>query len=259
MMLAAQRHTLILQEVQQRRAARISELADALDVSEMTVRRDIEVLAEQGLIYKVHGGATAIDQKSTVVEPPFQSKSLREQIAKDAIAARAAQEIRPGDSIALMGGSSVFAVAKLAARIPRLTIVTNSLPVSDLFNREGLADQTVILAGGLRTPTDSFVGAIAVDAFKSLNLDLVFMGTHGMDINGGYSSPNLLEAETNRAVRERARRLIMLADHTKWGEVGFSTFANLSDADLLVTDDLLPAEAIEALQRHVSEVAVVST
>lgn len=258
-MLAAQRHTLILQEVQQRRAARISELAEVLEVSEMTVRRDIEVLAEQGLLDKVHGGATAVHQASTVIEPPFKSKSLREQIAKDAIAARAAQEIHPGDSIALMGGSSVFAVAKLAARIPRLTIVTNSLPVSDLFTREGLPDQTVILAGGLRTPTDSFVGAIAVDAFKSLNLDLVFMGTHGMDVSGGYSSPNLLEAETNRAVREKARRLIMLADHTKWGEVGFSTFAELSDADLLITDNLLPTEAIEILKRHVAEVEVVST
>jgi DeoR/GlpR family transcriptional regulator of sugar metabolism len=258
-MLAAQRHSLILQEIQQRNAARISELAETLDVSEMTVRRDIEVLAEQGLIDKVHGGATAIAQKSTVVEPPFQSKSLREQIAKDAIASRAAREIHPGDSIALMGGSSVFAVAKLAAKIPRLTIVTNSLPVSDLLNRDGLSDQTVILAGGLRTPTDSFVGAIAVDAFRSLNLDLVFMGTHGMDINGGYSSPNLLEAETNRAVRQKARRLIMLADHTKWGEVGFSTFANLSDADLLITDDGISAEALDTLRAHVSEVAVVKT
>ena len=258
-MLAAQRHSLILEEVQQRRAARISELAETLDVSEMTVRRDIEVLAEQGLLEKVHGGATAVSPQSTVIEPPFQSKSLREQLAKDAIATRAAREINPGDSIALMGGSSVFAVAKLAVRIPRLTIVTNSLPVSDLFNRDGLPDQTVILAGGLRTPTDSFVGAIAVDAFKSLNLDLVFMGTHGMDIDGGYSSPNLLEAETNRAVREKSRRLVMLADHTKWGEVGFSTFAQLSDADLLITDDLLPKEAIDTLRRHVAEVAVVST
>lgn len=258
-MLAAQRHTLILQEVKQRNAARISELASVLEVSEMTVRRDIEVLAEQGLLEKVHGGATAVLESGMVIEPPFQSKSLREQIAKDAIASRAAQEIRPGDSIALMGGSSVFAVAKFAAKIPRLTIVTNSLPVSDLLNREGLSDQTVILAGGLRTPTDSFVGAIAVDAFSSLNLDLVFMGTHGMDIKGGYSSPNILEAETNRAVREKARKLVLLADHTKWGEVGFSTFAQLEDADLLITDDGLDDEAIRLLKSRVNEVAVVAT
>jgi DeoR/GlpR family transcriptional regulator of sugar metabolism len=256
-MLAAQRHSLILQEVSLRNAARIADLAEMLEVSEMTVRRDIETLADQGQLEKVHGGATAIVEKSMVTEPPFKSKSLREQIAKDAIAARAAQEIHPGDSIALMGGSTVFAVAKLAAKIPKLTIVTNSLPVSDFLNREGLPDQTVILAGGLRTPTDSFVGAIAIDAFKSLNLDLVFMGTHGMDIKGGYSSPNLLEAETNRAVRDKARKLVMLADHTKWGEVGFSTFARLEDADMVVTDEGLAPEALAQLKEHVSEVVVV--
>lgn len=257
-MLAAQRHNRILQEVRQRHGARISELAEVLDVSEMTVRRDIETLAEQGLLDKVHGGATVTDHKSLVLEPPFQSKSLREQLAKDAIAARAAKEIHPGDSIALMGGSSVFSVAKFACKVPNLTIVTNSLPVSDLFNREGLASQTVILAGGLRTPTDSFVGAIAIDAFKGLNLDVVFMGTHGMDIKGGFSSPNLLEAETNRAVRKKSRRLIILADHTKWGDVGFSTFAELSDADLLITDDQLDPQAISDLKAHVGEVAVVA-
>ena len=258
-MLAAQRHSLILQEVGRQGAARISELAASLSVSEMTVRRDIDVLAEQGLLDKVHGGATAIIESSSVIEPPFKAKSLREQVLKNAIASKAAQLVKPGASIALMGGSTVFMMAQHLTNIPRLTIVTNSLPVSDLFNREGLADQTVILAGGLRTPTDSFVGAIAVDAFKSLNLDLVFMGTHGMDINGGYSSPNLLEAETNRAVRQKARRLVMLADHTKWGEVGFSTFAKLSDADLLITDEGLPADALNTLKAHVAEVAVVAT
>jgi len=258
-MLAAQRHSVILQEVAKRSAARISELAEVLSVSEMTIRRDIEVLAEQGLIDKVHGGATAIMEKNMVTEPPFQSKSLREQLAKDAIAARAADEIRPGDSIALMGGSTVFALARFVAKIPRLTIVTNSLPVSDLLNREGLSDQTVILAGGLRTPTDSFVGAIAIDAFKSLNLDIAFMGTHGMDIKGGYSSPNILEAETNRAVREKARKVVILADHTKWGEVGFSTFAELGDADLLITDEGLSVDALNELRARIPEVTVAST
>jgi DeoR/GlpR family transcriptional regulator of sugar metabolism len=258
-MLAAQRQSLILQEITQRSGARISELAEILQVSEMTVRRDIELLAEQGLLEKVHGGATAVASKITAVEPPFQSKSLREQLAKDAIAARAALEITPGSSIALMGGSTVFAVAKLAVTIPGLTIVTNSLPVSDLFSREGQLNQTVVLTGGLRTPTDSFVGEITVQAFSSLNLDLLFMGTHGMDVTGGFSTPNLHEADTNRAVIAKARRLIMLADHTKWGEVGFSTFAKLEDADLLVTDSGITKDAAKILNNSVGELAIVET
>lgn len=255
-MLAAQRHGLILQELSERSAARISELAETLSVSEMTIRRDIELLAEQGLLDKVHGGATSIAQKTTAIEPPFKSKSLREQLAKEAIAARAAAEITPGSSIALMGGSTVFAVAKLAVAIPGLTVVTNSLPVSDLFAREGQAGQTVVLAGGLRTPTDSFVGEITVSAFSSLNLDLLFMGTHGMDIAGGFSTPNLQESETNRAVITKARKLIVLADHTKWEEVGFSTFATLSEANMLITDSGLAREAMTTLENLVGELIV---
>jgi DeoR/GlpR family transcriptional regulator of sugar metabolism len=256
-MLAAQRHSLILQEINQRTAARISELAETLKVSEMTIRRDIELLADQGLLEKVHGGATAIANKSMVIEPPFQSKSLREQLSKDAIAARAALEIKPGSAIGLMGGSTVFSVAKLAVTIPGITILTNSLPVSDLFSREGKLNQTVVLAGGIRTPTDSFVGDITVSAFASMNLDIVFMGTHGMDPDGGFSTPNLFESETNRAVIAKSRRLAIVADHTKWGEVGFSTFASLEQADLLVTDSGLSASAQTTLRRAVKDLAVV--
>lgn len=258
-MLAAQRQGLILQEISRRTAARISELADILQVSEMTVRRDIEVLAERGLLEKVHGGATAIFGKLNALEPPFQSKTLREELSKDAIAARAALEISPGASIGLMGGSTVFAVAKLAVTMPGLTIVTNSLPVSDLFNREGQRGQTVILAGGIRTPTDSFVGDITVSAFQTLNLEVVFMGAHGMDPKGGFTTPNVHESETNRAVIAKTRKFVVVADQTKWGEVGFSTFAGLHEADLLVTNTGLSRSALRELRASVKELAVVET
>lgn len=257
-MLAAERHAFILDELAKRGVVRIGHVADQLSVSEMTVRRDLEQLEELGLVNKVHGGATVKSDTSLVTEPPFHTKSLREQTIKDRIAAVAAELVQPASSVALMGGSSVFALAKLLVRVPRLTVVTNSLPVSDLFQREGRADQTVILAGGLRTPTDSFVGEITVSIFDRLNIDQVFMGTHGMDLRGGFSSPNLLEAETNRAVQSRAKRLIVLADHTKWGEVAFSSFARLQDADLLITDDGLSPEGITQLQTSIRDVRIVA-
>lgn len=257
-MLAAQRQTMILEYVGKLGAARISELADSLDVSEMTVRRDIDTLAEQGLVDKVHGGATAILEHSPATEPPFKSKSLREQVTKDAIAAKAAELVQPGAAIAMMGGSSVFAMSRHIKDIPRLTVVTNSLPVSDYLHSEGRSDQTVILAGGMRTPTDSLVGEIAIQTFDKVNVDIVFMGTHGMDVRGGYSSPNLFESETNLAIRSRAKRLVVLADHTKWGQVGSSTFAKLSDADVLITDSGLEAEALAELKQHVNQVLLAS-
>jgi DeoR/GlpR family transcriptional regulator of sugar metabolism len=109
----------------------------------------------------------------------------------------------------------------------------------------------------MRTPTDSFVGEITVSVFDRLNVDIAFVGTHGMDQKGGFSSPNILEAETNRAVRERAKSVVVLADHTKWGSVGFATFANLSDANVVITDDGLAPDAIDILNRKVDEVLVV--
>jgi DeoR/GlpR family transcriptional regulator of sugar metabolism len=258
-MLAPQRQGLILQEVAKLGAARISELAESLEVSEMTVRRDIDALAEQGLVDKVHGGAIAILETSNVTEPPFKAKSLREQVSKDAIAAKASDLVHPGASIALMGGSTVFAMAKHISNVPRLTIVTNSLPVSDFLHREGRSDQTVILTGGMRTPTDSFVGEVSIAAFQKLNIDIAFIGTHGMDLRGGFSSPNLYEAETNRSIRQRAKSVVVLADHTKWEQVGFSTFAELSEVDVLITDDSLCDEAVSILREHVVEVSVVNS
>lgn len=257
-MLATERHSFILDELTQRGVVRIAALAEALDVSVMTVRRDIEMLAEQGLVNKVHGGATVKTETITVNEPPFRTKSLRELDSKIAMARNAATLVTPGASLALMGGSTVYALAKRLINVPRLTIVTNSLPISDLFHREGRSDSTVILAGGLRTPTDSFVGELTVSIFNRLNIDIAFMGAHGFDLRGGFSSPNILESETNRAVRAHAKKLVVIADHTKWGEVAFSTFAQIKDADVLITDTGLDDEALQKLSELVDDVRAVS-
>ena len=256
-MLAAQRKARILEEVSLSGAKRITDLAESLGVSEVTIRRDVEQLANQGLVDKVHGGVTANSLSSTV-EPPFSFNSMREQAAKDAMAQVASSMVKPGMAIALMGGSSVYALAKRLRDVPSLTIVTNSVPVSDLFAQSPRADQTVVLTGGVRTPTDSLVGNIASEVFSRFNLDIVFMGTHGMDSEFGFSSPNLVEAETNREVIRRAAKFVVLADHTKWGVRGFTSFANFESADLVITTEGLSKSALETLRSAVAEVRVAS-
>lgn len=257
-MLAAQRKARILEEVSLSGAKRITDLADSLGVSEVTIRRDVEQLASQGLVDKVHGGVTANSLSSTV-EPPFSFNSMKEQAAKDAMAAEAAKLVRPGQAIALMGGSSVYALAKRLREIPSLTIVTNSVPISDLFAQNPRADQTVVLTGGVRTPTDSLVGNIASEVFSRFNLDMVFMGTHGMDSEFGFSSPNLVEAETNREVIRRAAKFVVLADHTKWGVRGFTSFANFESADIVITTEGLSKSALETLRANVADVRVANS
>lgn len=253
-MLAAQRQSLILSQIAELGAARITELAETLDVSEMTVRRDIDLLAEQGLLDKVHGGAVGISEQSKPSEPPFKATSLREQIAKDSIAAKAAELIKPGDAIALMGGSTVFAMAKYVAKIPDISVITNSLPVSDYLHQHESLGQTVLLTGGSRTPTDSLVGDLTIQAFENVNPSFVFMGAYGMDPDAGFSSPNIAESETNRAIRERAQQVVVLADHTKWQQRSFSTFAQLSEVDVLITDDLIDSKSVKLLREKINTV-----
>jgi DeoR/GlpR family transcriptional regulator of sugar metabolism len=253
--LAAQRKARILEEVAIAGAIRIADLAEKLQVSEVTIRRDVEALAAQGMVDKVHGGVTSNSLSSTL-EPTFDSTSQKEQAAKDAIAKLAYELVRPGMAIALMGGSSVYALAKLLKDSPSITIVTNSVPVSDLFAQNPRADQTVVLTGGVRTPTDSLVGNITAEVFSRFNLDLVFMGTRGMDSEFGFSSPNLVESETNREVLRRSQKAVVLADHTKWGVRGFSSFASFEQADVVITDSKLPKAALNQLNEQVKDVRV---
>jgi DeoR/GlpR family transcriptional regulator of sugar metabolism len=253
--LAAQRKKRILEAVGSDGATRISDLATAMDVSEVTIRRDVEALAEQGLVDKVHGGVTTSSLSSTI-EPPFSINSKKEQQAKDAMADVALSMIRAGQAIALLGGSSVYALAKKLTEVSPLTIVTNSVPISDLFAQNPKAGQIVVLAGGVRTPTDSLVGNITAEIFSRFNLDIVFMGTHGIDSEFGFSSPNLVESETNREVMRHAALKVIMADHTKWGIRGFSSFANFEAADVLITSQGLDTKALEILNSRMREVRV---
>jgi DeoR/GlpR family transcriptional regulator of sugar metabolism len=124
------------------------------------------------------------------------------------------------------------------------------------MRHSGRTDPNVVLTGGLRTPSDALVGPVADAAIRSLHVDLLFMGVHGMDELKGFTTPNLMEAETNRAFVASARRLVVVADHTKWGVVGLTTMASLRDADVLVTDDRLRPDARALLSELVRELVL---
>ena len=132
-------------------------------------------------------------------------------------------------------------------------VYREALRIADEFT-VGDARRTVILTGGIRTPSDALVGPVAVQALGQLHCDLVFMGVHGMDTGAGFTTPNLMEAETNRALVRSTRRLAVVADHSKWGRVGLSTIADLSAAHTLVTDDRLPAGARADLAARIDQV-----
>ncbi|MEV4973819.1 DeoR/GlpR family DNA-binding transcription regulator [Streptomyces scopuliridis] len=264
-LLAEQRRALILDEVRRRGGVRVNELTRRLSVSDMTVRRDLDALSRQGVIEKVHGGAVPVVEASTH-EPGFEAKSALELTAKEDIARAAAAMAVPGSSIALSGGTTTFALAHHLLDVPDLTVVTNSTRVADVFHtgqraaggaggqRPGAA--MVVLTGGVRTPSDSLVGPVADQAIRSLHFDVLFLGVHGISAEAGLSTPNLGEAETNRHFVRSARRVVVVADHTKWGTVGLSSFATLDQVDTLVTDSGLSAAAREEIAEYLPGLVV---
>ena len=256
-MLAAQRRSLILAELSRGGTVRVTDLVDLLGVSDMTVRRDLVALHREGLLEKVHGGALAVAEPSSS-EPGFAAKSVQRLREKEAIAARAAGFVHAGMAIAVSAGTTTHALTEHLTRIPNLTVVTNSVWVADVLHRNGDSTTAVLLTGGLRTPSDALVGPVAVSSLRSLHVDAFFMGVHGMDVRAGFSTPNLLESETNRAMIERSRRLIVCADSSKWGVVGFSSMASLSEASVLITDSGLSAQASGILSDHVDELVLVN-
>jgi DeoR/GlpR family transcriptional regulator of sugar metabolism len=253
--LAGQRQQLIVDEVRRRGAVRVSELTELLGVSDMTVRRDLDVLAAAGLLEKVHGGATAPGRPSAH-EPGFEAKSHRQLEEKEAIARAAAELVEPGRAIGLTAGTTTWRLAHHLLDVPDLTVVTNSIRVADVLDREPRPDRTVVLTGGVRTPSDALVGPVAVTTLRSLHIDVLFLGVHGMAEDAGFTTPNLLEAETNQAFVASAERCVVVADHTKWGVRGLSRIARLADADVVVTDGGVRGEARSALEEHVGRVVV---
>ncbi|MCP4307491.1 MAG: DeoR/GlpR transcriptional regulator [bacterium] len=251
-MLPRQRQTAILDKIRQSGGVKVADLVDELEVSDMTIRRDLDVLEQAGRVIKVHGGATAVHHHASY-EPGFDAKSTMQRAEKAAIADAALALVQPGTAIGLSAGTTTHTLAHRLVEIPSLTVVTNSVSVADVFHRTGNTDQTVLLTGGRRTPSDALVGPFAVASLRTVHLDQVFLGVHGLDATAGLTTLNILEAETNRALIDSGRRLVVVADHTKWGAVGMSSIARLDEVDTVVTDGHLDESAREILEDRVGE------
>lgn len=253
-MLAQQRRNLILMELRRLGAVRVGALTERLGVSEMTIRRDLELLSGEGLATKVHGGAVLPNQAT--YEPGFEIKSQLAEAAKLAIARQAVSMIHPGAAIALSAGTTTWAMASMIADLADVTVITNSPTVADAITRHNTG-MTVILTGGVRTPSAALVGPIADRAIVGLHVDQLFLGVHGVDPNAGFTTPNLAEAETNQALIASAAEVVVVADSTKWGVVGLADIAPLSVAGTMITDIAMPKEAVTRLRESIDSVVLV--
>ncbi|MDR2454518.1 MAG: DeoR/GlpR family DNA-binding transcription regulator [Bifidobacteriaceae bacterium] len=262
-MLAEQRQSLILEQLRAQGAVRVSRLAADLAASEMTVRRDIDQLAAQGLCRKVHGGACL--PAGAAQEPGFAAKAAANQAAKQAIGRAAAKLVQSGQAVGISAGTTSYWVAVELARRPardRITVVTNSVPAAAALAEAAAADPAdpaprpatgpvqVIMTGGTLTPSRALVGPLADLALGRLSLDWLFLGVHGLDVEAGLTTPNVAEAATNRALMAAAQTTVVTADCSKWGIAALAQIAPLDQVARLVTDAAPPPEAAQALQRR---------
>jgi DeoR/GlpR family transcriptional regulator of sugar metabolism len=252
--LAAERRRAILNSLESGGAVRVADLAAELSVSEMTVRRDLDALDAQELLRKVHGGAVSRQLRGD--EPKASEKARQHRTEKAAIGRAAATLVEDGMTIAIGAGTTTTELAHALRGRSSITVITNALSVfAALTDAEG--GPVAYLSGGARTPSDALVGPIADTAIASFRVDATFLGVHGFDEQAGLTSPNVAEAQTNRTLIEISARLMVLADHTKYGEIGTNVFARLDQVDTLLTDDGLVESGRSALRHRVGELMIV--
>jgi DeoR/GlpR family transcriptional regulator of sugar metabolism len=215
-----------------------------LGVSRETVRRDLLALAATGAVNRISGGAAHPGA------PPRSTGGDPWRSAKAGVAEAAARLVRPGQTVALSAGTTTFALARALARIPGLTIVTNSLPASRAL-RTARPDQRLVVTGGVPGIVGALLGPMALHTVRALNVDWLFLGTNGLDVRAGITADDLGEAQLHREWVHHAGSVAVVTDHTKWGVTALSTVLPLGDVSVLVTDDGLPREVERAVRAHV--------
>ncbi len=249
-----ERQEQLLRFVQRRTRATVHELAREFDVSVATVRRDLDALAEQGVITRFHGGAVAVRQAPP--EQPVLHRNAEQAEEKKRIGRAAADLIDDGETIFLGSGTTVLAVAKRLRARRDLTVITNSvLVLNELASAPHI---TVVGLGGLlRSSEMSLIGHITEQALAEVRVQKIIMSIHAIDVEHGLTNDYLPETMTDRAILGQGGQVIIVADHTKCGRVSTAFLAPLSAIDALVTDSGAPPDFIAAVAEQEIDVLVV--
>jgi DeoR/GlpR family transcriptional regulator of sugar metabolism len=244
--LAPERRKRLRLIVESRRSARLEELSAALGVSQATVRRDLDELAAEGKLRRVHGGAVAIDERPS--ELHFDVKAVEAAEEKERIAARAVELLSPDDTVYLDSGSTVLAAARLLRGWSSLTVVTNSLPAATELAGQG--PRLIVLGGEVRATSQALVGPLTHLLLDTLHFDRALIGTFAFSLEDGLTTTDPAEAYTKELVLERAREVILLADSRKVGTRSLVRAGRLEAIDILVTDGGIDDRTVRSLERR---------
>lgn len=246
-MYAPERHRAILEAVSRDGRASVVDLSDSLAVAPETIRRDLSTLERQGLVRRVHGGAMPAGRLG--FEPTVDSRISVLPDEKLRIAQAAVSEIPEEGAIIIDAGTTTGALIELIPDTAQLTVVTNSvLHAAALAAHPNI--QVLMLGGRVRSRTLACVDEWAVQSLQGLYADVAFVGANGITAARGLTTPDRNEAAIKNAMLMAARRRVILADNSKFGDDHFASFGNLEDVDVVITDvqvDDEVADEIEAI------------
>ncbi|MBM7624168.1 DeoR/GlpR family DNA-binding transcription regulator [Sporohalobacter salinus] len=241
-MFAEERQKKILELIKQRDSVKVNQLSEKFSVSPSTIRRDLKELEQENLIKRTHGGA--VNNESMKFEPSVSEKEEQRLKEKEWIGSAAANLVVDGESIILDAGTTTAQIAKNLTEGSDLTVITNGINVAaELEKIEGIE---ILVAGGrLKQKTLSLIGSIAQQMLKKIKVDKAFIGVNGITVEDGLTTPDIEEAKTKEIMIETAKEVIVVADHSKFGQVTFAQICSLEKIDKIITDKTIDDEILD--------------
>ncbi len=241
-----ERKKLILDLLAEKESLSVKEFAERLSISEITIRRDLLLLSEQGLLARTHGGAMQMEAAQVLFN--FENKLDKKQAEKDYIAGLAAKFIEPNDTVFLDCGSTVFALCKYLRNIPKLKIITNSLPIlGELISYKDL--EINMIGGEVDIARKAVHGHIAYEHISKYHAHKAFIGVDGISLQNGLTAHSEKEAGMSQAIAKQADTVFLLCDSSKIEKDSYLKFAPLSMVDYLITDANFDAKQKQAYEK----------
>ena len=252
-MLNEERRHRIQEIISQKKRILVKEISNIFNISEVTIRKDLEILEKRGILTKVHGGA--ILNQSSIIDLALTEKERIYPREKDRIAQKAQEMINYGDVIILDSGSTTTQIARHIKFKKGIKVITNAINIASEL---AASEIDLILTGGiLREKSFSLVGPIAEDTLREVTADKLFLGVDGIDFHFGLTTPNILEAKVNELMVKAASEVILVADSSKFGRRRMGVIDKITAVDKIITDKNIPQEVLNRLKAMDIEVFTV--
>lgn len=253
---ADSRKSEIIDRIEKQGSVSISDLSEALRVSDMTIRRDLIELEKMSIVRRVHGGAVSFYGRS--FEPPLISRSSKNINIKQRIGRFASSLVVDGDSIAIDVGSTTMELAVNLIGRQNLTIITPSLHIATLLGDE--SQMRVIVSGGVvRKGEKSLIGDLAYNVFREVNVDKLFLGTAGIDALAGLTEHDIQDAQVKKEMMKSAKEVFLLCDSSKFGQVAFAVFGGFKEINHLICDKAPDPDLLQKLNEENVKVHIVGS